>query len=35
MLKAIKKNEQEIMFDTLNISNYNIKDALLKGYIYR
>jgi hypothetical protein len=34
MLRAIKKDEQEIMFDTLNISNYNIKDAVLKRYIY-
>ncbi len=34
MLRAIKKYEQEIMFDMLNISNYNIKDSFLKGYIY-
>jgi hypothetical protein len=34
MLKAIKKDGQEIMFDTLNINNYNIKGELLKGYIY-
>jgi hypothetical protein len=33
MLKAIKKDGQIIMFDSLNISNHNIKDAFLKGHM--